>query len=58
MDAFIFLGTFFIQGFGFLSFALLITFFIKRAMLATFIYICFPIIIEPVIGWIHDADAG
>jgi len=49
---FIFLGTFFLQGFGFLSFALLVSFFIKRAMLATFVFICFPVIIEPVIGLI------
>ena len=50
----IFTGTLFLQGIGLLSFALLVSFIVKKAMLATFIYIAFPIIIEPSFGWFID----
>lgn len=50
-----FLFALFLQGVGLLSFALFLSFLIRRAMLATFVFMSFPVIIEPVFGWFLDA---
>ncbi len=47
-----FLSAFFLQGIGYTSFALLIAVLFKRAVVSTGIFIIWPLIAEPILGWI------
>ena len=47
-----FLSAFFLQGIGYLSFAMLIAVLFKRAVVSTGIFIIWPLIAEPVLGWL------
>lgn len=49
-----FLGVFFIQGFGYLGFALLVSVFLRRAVIAAGVFLVWPIVAEPILGWILD----
>lgn len=54
LDAVSFLFGFFIQGIGFLGFALFVSIFLKKAIPAAGVFLIWPLIAEPVLGLILD----
>ncbi len=54
----IFLSVFFLQGIGYLSFAMLVAVLFKRAVISTGIFIIWPLIAEPILGWLLNYQFG
>ncbi len=53
-----FLSVFFLQGIGYLSFAMLVAVLFQRAVISTGIFIIWPLIAEPILGWLLNYQFG